>query len=255
VLGDTKDTLDALAQNGMPVPPEMIVESSNLPRSKKDKMLQTLEQKNQPDPATETAKQIALQGEIDKNDKTVAEAELDRAKTAQIGFEMGVAASNPGLPGVGAPAQPSANGAGMASQPASTPMQGAPAGSPGFGAQAPPPPGLAPPAAPPPPGGALVPYQPPAPAGPMLAADPVPADPEENVMQAIEFLAGQQDELSQKLDRLLQALGSGGMPAPAAPAPDAMSQKLDMIAQLIAAPTMLVRDEQGRVAGTRKEMA
>lgn len=72
VMGDAYDTLSALAQNGEPVPPEVIIEASALPRKIKDKMLKSMEQPETPE--AQQARQIQVAGAVAKIQKTQAEA-------------------------------------------------------------------------------------------------------------------------------------------------------------------------------------
>jgi hypothetical protein len=59
VMGDVYDTLMALAQNKVPVPPAVIIETSSLPGEVKKKLTGMM---SQPDPAAEMAKKLELQG-------------------------------------------------------------------------------------------------------------------------------------------------------------------------------------------------
>lgn len=82
VTGDVYDTLMALAQNNVPVPPAVIIETSSLPGEIKKKLNWML---TQPDPAAEMAKKLELQGKAAENDKTVAETQLALAKARSEG--------------------------------------------------------------------------------------------------------------------------------------------------------------------------
>jgi hypothetical protein len=99
VTGDVNDMLMALTQAHVPVPPEMIIETSQLPSSKKDKLQAMLKDANQPDPAQEMAKKVALDGEMAKNQKVkadtaaaTADIELTRAQTQKLEVDAAVAA-------------------------------------------------------------------------------------------------------------------------------------------------------------------
>ncbi|MGJ5075486.1 hypothetical protein [Bradyrhizobium oligotrophicum] len=82
VMGDVYDTLMALAQNKVPVPPAVIIETSSLPGEVKKKLTGMM---SQPDPAAEMAKKLELQGKAAANDKTVAETQLTLAKARTEG--------------------------------------------------------------------------------------------------------------------------------------------------------------------------
>jgi hypothetical protein len=69
VMGDIFDLLMALAQNNVPVPPQMIIEASNLPITEKKKLLTMLAT---PDPVKQAAQQATI-------DKAMAEAQKLRA--------------------------------------------------------------------------------------------------------------------------------------------------------------------------------
>jgi hypothetical protein len=77
VMGDVNDTLMALAQNKVPVPPAVFIETSNLPGSEKKKLIGML---TQPDPAKEAATKLELEGKQAENAKTHSEAMLNVAK-------------------------------------------------------------------------------------------------------------------------------------------------------------------------------
>jgi hypothetical protein len=77
VMGDVNDTLMALAQNKVPVPPAVFIETSNLPGSEKKKLIGML---TQPDPAKEAATKLELEGKQAENAKTHSEAMLNVAR-------------------------------------------------------------------------------------------------------------------------------------------------------------------------------
>ncbi|MFI5014541.1 MAG: hypothetical protein ACHQAY_19580 [Hyphomicrobiales bacterium] len=89
VMGDVNDTLIALANNRVPVPPAVIIETSSLPQSKKRQLMQMLQQP--PDPVQQQAKQVALQKAIADTDKTHADAASARASALHKTSEAGVA--------------------------------------------------------------------------------------------------------------------------------------------------------------------
>lgn len=98
VMGDVFDLLMALNQNNVPVPPQLIIEASNLPLSEKKKLLGMLAQ---PDPAKQQAQQALI-------DKTKAETQklLSDAGNNQSKAILNVAkARTEGMP-TGAPEPP-----------------------------------------------------------------------------------------------------------------------------------------------------
>jgi hypothetical protein len=82
VMGDVYDTLMALAQNKVPVPPAVIIETSSLPGEVKKKLTGMM---SQPDPAAEMAKKLELQGKAAENEKTQSETMLNVAKARSEG--------------------------------------------------------------------------------------------------------------------------------------------------------------------------
>lgn len=70
VMGDVFDLLMALSQNNVPVPPQAIIEASQLPLSEKKKLQAMV---NQPDPVKQAATQAAI-------GKVQSEAQLNAAK-------------------------------------------------------------------------------------------------------------------------------------------------------------------------------
>jgi hypothetical protein len=75
VMGDVFDLLMALSQNNVPVPPQAIIEASNLPLSEKKKLQMMV---NQPDPVKQAATQAAI-------GKVQSEAQLNAAKAQSEG--------------------------------------------------------------------------------------------------------------------------------------------------------------------------
>jgi hypothetical protein len=96
VMGDVYDTLLALGQSKLPIPPQAIIEASPLPQAQKDKILKAMEQPTGPDPAQMQmqmqAAQIQMAGEAAKVRKTEAEAGKTEAEAARLGFENQVGA-------------------------------------------------------------------------------------------------------------------------------------------------------------------
>lgn len=82
VMGDVYDTLMALAQNKVPIPPAVIIETSSLPGEVKKKLTGML---SQPDPAAEMAKKLELQGKAAENEKTQSETMLNVARARSEG--------------------------------------------------------------------------------------------------------------------------------------------------------------------------
>jgi hypothetical protein len=90
VMGDTNDMLMALAQNGVPVPPEAIIETSGLPSSQKDKLIGIIQQSQQPDPMAEQAKQLELAQNAANVDKTHSETVKNLATADKTQAETGL---------------------------------------------------------------------------------------------------------------------------------------------------------------------
>lgn len=76
VMGDVYDTLMALAQNKVPIPPDVIIETSSLPGSTKKKLSAML---NKPDPAKDAAQKLELEGKDAENKKVQSETMLNVA--------------------------------------------------------------------------------------------------------------------------------------------------------------------------------
>lgn len=70
VMGDVFDTLQAIAGNGIPVPPQVIIEMSALPNSVKEKLVEMM----QPPPEAAMAGKIKMDHEAAKAEKTKADA-------------------------------------------------------------------------------------------------------------------------------------------------------------------------------------
>ena len=82
IMGDVFDTLQALAQNNVPVPPQVIIETSNLPSEVKKKLTGML---SQPDPQKEAAAKLELEGKQAENEKTKSEAVKNIAQAQAAG--------------------------------------------------------------------------------------------------------------------------------------------------------------------------
>lgn len=95
VMGDVNDILASLASNGVPVPPQVFIETSSLPGKQKKKINGLL---SQADPVAEQGKKIALEGEAAKVEKT-------RADTAKISAET-VKTEQETMAGIAAMMQP-----------------------------------------------------------------------------------------------------------------------------------------------------
>ena len=84
---DAYDTLTVLASKGAEVPPAVLIELSPLPGSIKKKLTDIM---NKPDPATEEAKRLELEGKQAENDETRSKAALNMAKAGEAAQpEMG----------------------------------------------------------------------------------------------------------------------------------------------------------------------
>lgn len=92
VMGDVYDVLTSLSNSKIPIPPQVIIEASNLPGSEKKKLIKLL---SQPDPAKEQAQQLELQGKAAENAEIQSRAMLNASK-----------ARSEGMPQPGAPQQP-----------------------------------------------------------------------------------------------------------------------------------------------------
>jgi hypothetical protein len=77
VMGDIFDLLMALNQNNVPVPPQLIIEASNLPMSEKKKLLGMLAQ---PDPAKQAAQQAIIEKTKAETQKLLSEAGNNQTK-------------------------------------------------------------------------------------------------------------------------------------------------------------------------------
>jgi hypothetical protein len=82
IMGDVFDTLMALAQNNVPVPPQAIIEASYLPASEKKKLNAMI---SQPDPMKMQAAQLELADKAATTDKTKSQTILNVAKARTEG--------------------------------------------------------------------------------------------------------------------------------------------------------------------------
>jgi hypothetical protein len=82
VMGDVFDTLTALAQNKVPIPPAVIIEASELPGEVKKKLTSMMQQ---PDPAKEAATKLELEGKAAENDEIKSRAMLNVSKAHEAG--------------------------------------------------------------------------------------------------------------------------------------------------------------------------
>lgn len=78
VMGDVFDTLMALAQNNVPVPPQAIIEASYLPESEKQKLNAMI---SQPDPQKQAADQLLMQDKQADIAKKTAEVGKTQSQT------------------------------------------------------------------------------------------------------------------------------------------------------------------------------
>jgi hypothetical protein len=86
-MADAYDTLIALSTRGAPVPPELILELSALPASVKKRIQKMMEEKQQPDPQLQQAKDLELQNKQADTGGKVAKANLDQAKAKATALE------------------------------------------------------------------------------------------------------------------------------------------------------------------------
>ena len=70
IMEDTGDALRALAQNGVPIPPQALIEVSSLPQATKKKLQDMLEQANQPNPLMVKEAEAKIEGEQAKAEET-----------------------------------------------------------------------------------------------------------------------------------------------------------------------------------------
>jgi hypothetical protein len=82
VMGDIFDTMQGLAQNNIPIPPQVFIEMSNLPKSQKDKLLKMLEPKG-PSPEQQAAMQLEMADAQATVAKKQAETEKVKVETMQ----------------------------------------------------------------------------------------------------------------------------------------------------------------------------
>lgn len=94
VMGDVYDILTSLVNGKVPIPPQVLIEASNLPGSEKKKLIKLL---TQPDPAKQAAQQLELQGKQAENQEVQSRTVLNMAK-----------ARSEGIPDVSSPAAPQA---------------------------------------------------------------------------------------------------------------------------------------------------
>lgn len=92
VMGDVFDTLTALAQNKVPIPPQVIIEASSLPGEVKKKLTGMM---GQVDPVKQQATQLELAGKAADVEETKSKAMLNVAKAHGAGA--------PGAPGADEP--------------------------------------------------------------------------------------------------------------------------------------------------------
>lgn len=100
VQGDVYDTLQALAQNGAVVPPQVLIEMSALPGRTKEKLLGLMQE---PDPATDAAKQTAITQEQAKTAKLEAETFKITTDGMVNQAQLGMPLAPMGAPPMGAP--------------------------------------------------------------------------------------------------------------------------------------------------------
>lgn len=86
-MADTYDTMIAMAHGGAQIPPEVLIELSNLPSSVKKRIMQVLQTANQPKPMDEQALVLKLQDVMATIQKKQSEAALNQAKTVQVETE------------------------------------------------------------------------------------------------------------------------------------------------------------------------
>lgn len=83
VMGDVFDVLTSLSNSKIPIPPQVIIEASNLPSSEKKKLIKLI---TQPDPAKQAAQQLEMQGKQAENEEAKSRAMLNVAKAREAGM-------------------------------------------------------------------------------------------------------------------------------------------------------------------------
>lgn len=78
-MGDTFDALMSLAQNKVPIPPQVLIEMASLPQATKERVLGML---NQPNPAQQQAAQLDMADKAARTAKTQAETQRIQVETA-----------------------------------------------------------------------------------------------------------------------------------------------------------------------------
>ncbi len=87
-MADTFDTISAMAKAGAQIPPQILFELSSLPTSTKKKVMELLEGAQQPDPAADQAKQLALADAQAKIEKTQSETQENLAQIQKIAADI-----------------------------------------------------------------------------------------------------------------------------------------------------------------------
>jgi hypothetical protein len=94
-MADTFDTLVMMGKQGAPIPPEVVIELSNIPSSTKKRVLSMLEQKNAPNPMEQDAVQLRMMQEQAKLEETRANAALKAAQTQKTLVEAATPPEGP----------------------------------------------------------------------------------------------------------------------------------------------------------------
>lgn len=95
VMGDVFDIMQSLVQNGVPIPPAAIIETSSLPGEEKKKLIAIIQK---PDPAQEMAKKLDLQGKEAENKEIQSRAMLNMAKAREAGMPDAGGQGEPQMP-------------------------------------------------------------------------------------------------------------------------------------------------------------
>lgn len=82
LMADTLDTLERMAANGTPIPPQVVIELTDMPGDVKRKVLGMLEQAQAPNPLAQQAAEIDLAGKAADVEKTQSETMKNKADVA-----------------------------------------------------------------------------------------------------------------------------------------------------------------------------
>lgn len=111
LMGDTLDTLERMAANGTPIPPQVVIELADIPGDTKRRIMALLEKAQTPDPQKQAIEQAGATAEVQK---TQSETMKNRADAiAKVGKAVGDMMPPPDAMAPGIPPQPQAPQPGM----------------------------------------------------------------------------------------------------------------------------------------------